>query len=83
MSRTRHPKKEIEKAIRHAESNGWGVEVGGCHAWGRIYFPYDDSGDFSVTSVWRTPKSPVLHARQIKRVVDDCATRRKISNVEK
>jgi hypothetical protein len=29
MARSRHPKKEIEEAIRHAEDNGWRVELAG------------------------------------------------------
>lgn len=33
MARARHPKKEIEAAIQHAEANGWRVTVGGSHAW--------------------------------------------------
>ena len=28
MARSPHPKKEIEAALRHAESQGWRVEVG-------------------------------------------------------
>ena len=42
MARSPHPKKEVEEALRHAEGQGWRVEVGGSHAWGRIYCPYND-----------------------------------------
>jgi hypothetical protein len=38
MARARHPKKEIEAAIQHAEANGWRVTVGGSHAWGKLYW---------------------------------------------
>ena len=76
MARTRHPKKEIEEAICHAEASGWRVEVGGSHARGRLYCPYNDAecrcGEFCITSVWSTPKNPGNHARQLKRVVDNC-----------
>ena len=39
MPRRSHPKQEIEDALRYAESHGWRVEVGGSHAWGKIYCP--------------------------------------------
>lgn len=78
MARKRHPKKEIEAALRYAESHGWRVEVGGSHAWGIIYCPYNDKdcrcGEFCISSVWSTPKNPVNHAKQIKRVVDHCVS---------
>lgn len=40
MARAPHPKREIEAAIKHAEAEGWRVKVGGSHAWGKIYCPY-------------------------------------------
>ena len=33
MSRRRHAKPEIEKALRFAGEHGWRIEVGGSHAW--------------------------------------------------
>ncbi len=60
---------------------GWRVEVGGSHAWGRIYCPYNDvvcrCGQFCITSIWSTPKNADNHARQLKRVVDNCTTRQR------
>ncbi len=83
MSRARHPKKEVEEALRHAEALGWRIEVGGSHAWGRMYCPYNDvecrCGEFCIASIWSTPKNPGNHARQLKRVVDNCARNRKAS----
>lgn len=80
MARAGHPKKEVEEALKHAEANGWRVEVGGSHAWGRIYCPYNDDecrcGEFCITSAWSTPKNPGNHARALKRVVDNCTTHR-------
>lgn len=38
MARPSHPKKEVEEALKHAETQGWRVTVGGSHAWGRIYW---------------------------------------------
>ncbi|RUO26573.1 hypothetical protein CWE09_07675 [Aliidiomarina minuta] len=78
MSRPPHPKKEVEAALQHAESKGWRVEVGGAHAWGKIYCPYNDDecrcGEFCITSVWSTPRNAVSHARALNRVVNKCST---------
>jgi hypothetical protein len=86
MKRCRHPKKEIEEAIRYAEDHGWRVEVGGSHAWGRMYCPYNDRecrcGEFCITSIWSTPRNAVSHARMLERVVDNCTTRKKMAERE-
>ena len=86
MTRPSHPKKEIEAAIRHAEGEGCRVEVGGGHAWGRIYCPYNDDdcrcGEFCIASVWSTPKNPGSHARALRRVVDKCAMHRRQGGTE-
>lgn len=80
MARPPHPKKEVEAALRYAERQGWRIEAGGSHAWGRMYCPYNDQecrcGEFCITSVWSTPRSPGNHARALLRVVDNCATHR-------
>ena len=76
MARQRHPNKEIEAALGHAEAEGWKVELASGHAWGRLYCPWNDRecrcGDFCIVSVWSTPRNPVAHARQIRNVVDNC-----------
>ena len=76
MGRSRHPNKEIEGALEHAEDHRWRVEQGGSHAWGKIKCPFNDgacgSKDWCMTSVWSTPQSPEIHARQLRRVVDRC-----------
>ena len=81
MARLKHSKKEVERALRYAEANGWRVEQGGSHAWGRMYCPYNDAecrcGEFCITSVWSTPKSASNHAKALQRVVDNCTTHRK------
>ncbi len=81
MARAAHAKKEVEDALKHAEANQWRVVVGGSHAWGRIYCPYNDDecrcGEFCITSVWSTPKNPGNHARALRRVVDNCTTLKK------
>jgi len=76
MTRRRHPKKEIEDAIRYAEQHNWRIEIGGGHAWGKMYCPLNDQtcrcGEFCITSINSTPRSPANHAKQIRRVVDNC-----------
>ncbi|RFF29562.1 hypothetical protein DZC52_12190 [Wenzhouxiangella sediminis] len=75
--RKSHPNKEIEHAIRHAESQGWRIELSkGGHCWGRMFCPYNDPecrcGVFCIASIWSTPRNPAGHAKQILRVVDKC-----------
>ena len=81
MVRPKHPKKEIEIALVHAETHGWRVETGGSHAWGKIYCPNKSSecrcGEFCISSIWSTPKNAGNHARQIKRIVNNCTAPKK------
>jgi hypothetical protein len=76
MPRKKHPKSEIEAALEYAESKGWRIEVGGGHAWGKMYCPYNDSecrcGEFCISSIWSTPRNVGNHSKQIRRVVDKC-----------
>ena len=80
MARRSHPKKEVEQAIQYAEGHGWRVTVGGSHAWGKLYCPYNDSecrcGTFCMASIWSTPRNATSHARDIRRVVDHCSANR-------
>ena len=75
-----HPKKEIAAAIEYARNKGSRVVEGGSHAWGQMYCPYNDKecrcGQFCRTSIWSTPKSPGNHAKQLRRVVDNCTVHR-------
>jgi hypothetical protein len=81
MTRKQHPRPEVEAALRHAEEQGWRIEIGGAHAWGKIYCPYNDltcrCGEFCIASIWSTPKNAGNHGKQIRRVVDNCTTHRK------
>ncbi len=85
MARHSHSKSEIEAALKYAEQNGWRVDVGGSHAWGKIYCPYNDKecrgGISCISSIWSTPKNAGNHAKQIKRVVDNCTTHKNTSDV--
>ncbi len=72
-----HPKKEIERSLRYLEQQGWRVEPGGSHAWGKVFCPYPGErcrcGEFCICCVWSTPRCAELHARQLCRVVEHCA----------
>ncbi|MFT4927273.1 MAG: hypothetical protein ACI8WB_003379 [Phenylobacterium sp.] len=81
MTRKKHAKKDIESALLYAELQGWRVAVGGSHAWGKIYCPYNNRecrcGEFCISSVWSTPKNSGNHAKLIRRVVDNCTEAKK------
>jgi hypothetical protein len=78
MTRSTHPKKEVEEALKHAEAEGWRLLVGGAHARGKLYCPYKGDecrcGEFCISCVWSTPRSAGNHANALRRVVDNCAT---------
>lgn len=72
----KHPNKEIDAAISYAITNGWHVKQGGSHAWGQMKCPFNNKdcrcGEFCRVSIWSTPKNPVNHAKQLRKVVDRC-----------
>lgn len=74
----KHSNKEIRAAINYAIEHGWKVKPGSTssHSWGQIYCPNNDAEcrcrEFCLTSIWSTPRNPRNHAKQIKRVVDNC-----------
>jgi hypothetical protein len=71
-----HPNKEITAALQYASDNGWRIVEGGSHAWGQMYCPYNNKdcrcGEFCRASIWSTPRKPENHAKQIRRIVDNC-----------
>jgi hypothetical protein len=71
LARARHPHKEIEAAVQHAEGLGWRVFVGGSHAWGFLYCPHEER-DGCRLRVDSTPKNPEGHARRLLKQIDDC-----------
>jgi hypothetical protein len=85
MSRRSHPHSDIEDALKYAEENGWRIDVGGGHCWGKIYCPYNDKecrgGIFCISSVWSTPRNPGNHAKQIRKVVDNCTTNKNLNHL--
>lgn len=83
MPRPTHPNKEIESALRYAQSRGWKVIEGGGHCWGKLYCPWNSAncrcGEVCIVSIWSTPKKPGNFARQIKRVVNNCVIEKAVS----
>lgn len=71
--RDKHPNKEIEKAICYAETKGWRYHETGrsAHAWGRLLCPLRSREGCSM-SIWSTPRSVDVHAKQICNRVDKC-----------
>ncbi|WP_087144409.1 hypothetical protein [Crenothrix polyspora] len=71
-----HPNKVVRDALQYASDNDWRIVQGGSHAWGQMYCPYNDKtcrcGEFCRASIWSTPKNPENHAKQIRRIVDNC-----------
>ncbi|TYC57557.1 hypothetical protein FMN52_13475 [Marinobacter sp. BW6] len=80
MPRKRHANKDIEEAVAYAELHGWRIEIRKGHAWGRMYCPLNTKdcrcGEFCVASIWSTPKNTQNHAKQIRRIVDNCTGNR-------
>lgn len=71
MARARHPNKEIEAAVCHAEEHGWSLVRQGGHAWGILHCP-EAGRDGHRFSVYSTPRVPTAHARDLRRLVDRC-----------
>jgi len=71
--RGKHPKKEIEDAIKYAESNGWVYKDSGnsAHSWGKLLCPLHEREGHKIL-IWSTPRSTFNHAQQIRRAVDRC-----------
>ena len=74
--RPKHPDKDIERAVQHAEAAGWKFTKGHGHAWGILRCPRHDAacrcGTFCQMSIWSTPKNPSGFAKQLCRHVDGC-----------
>jgi hypothetical protein len=76
MARKRHPKPEVEAAIRHAESHGWRIPseapTHGERCCVRTMMRPVAAGSFCIYRIWSTPQNPGNHGKQIRRVVDNC-----------
>ncbi len=63
MARQRHQRKQVESALRFAESEGCKVEVRHSgHTWGHVVAP-----NRQRFRVWSTPKDADVAARMIRR----------------
>jgi len=84
MARSRHPNKDIEKAVKYAEENGWTLIKGAGHCWGKLRCPQNKGcrgGIYCSSSIWSTPKVPEDLARKIRRAVDGCEEESKDEDV--
>jgi dissimilatory sulfite reductase (desulfoviridin) alpha/beta subunit len=71
MARPRHPDKDIEAAVRYAESRGWAFVRTGSHVWGVLHCAGTGRGACRF-HVYSTPRNPTGHARDLRRDVDRC-----------
>lgn len=69
MERSRHPKKEVEKALSRAEEKELKVEQNRNrgHKWGDVAC---QDTSHAKKSVWSTPKNPGNHAKDIDKYTD-------------
>ena len=69
----RHSDKDIRQAIDYAVSRGWRIEKAGprAHIWGRALCP-EKSRAGHIFNIHSTPRSPTIHARKLRRFVDEC-----------
>ena len=80
MRRKKHPKKDVEDALRELEDLGWLVEEakgGRAHAWGSVKCPANKmgacrSGIYCRMAVFSTPRNPENHARGLIRKAEGC-----------
>ncbi|HVB18472.1 MAG TPA: hypothetical protein VNF04_18220 [Stellaceae bacterium] len=71
MARPVHPDKDVEAAVRFAESKGWRYVHSSGHPWGRLFCPGGLRGA-CIISVNSTPRSGANHAKRIRRKVAAC-----------
>ena len=71
MPRPWHPSKEIESAVKYAESRGWIYVRSGSHAWGVLRCPARGREGHHLF-VHSTPRDPSSHAKALRRTVDQC-----------
>lgn len=69
--RAKHPDKDVEKALRAAESAGFTVVTKRGH-WGLLQCPGKPPNHCKTMSINGSPRNPGTHARQIGRFVARC-----------
>jgi hypothetical protein len=63
----RHPNKDIRKEIASAEDDGWTVQPGKNHTWGKLLCGYG-----CKIAVWTSPRNPTAFAKRIREAVQKC-----------
>jgi len=64
----KHPDKDVAKALKHAEAQGWTVKpTSSGHSWGTAL-----CGKGCFVAIWSTPKNAGNHAKKIRNTVDRC-----------
>ena len=72
MPRRRHPKKEVQAALREAEALGWVVTVSPRgHIWGRLLCPKRSRAGCQ-DSIHSTPRNAANHARHLRQLLQSC-----------
>jgi hypothetical protein len=69
--RPRHPKKEVEKALRRAGKSGFEVDVPRSH-WGLLRCPGTGEAGCRAHSISSTPRDVDAEAQRIRKYVDKC-----------
>lgn len=79
--RKTHPNKEIEEAVKFAETQGWRCRKSGTrgHGWGRLLCPSKSRTGCSV-AIWSTPNDPHEHAKHIRGKVNSCRHKTTFTN---
>lgn len=68
VARASHGKKDVEKALKAIEAEGWIVTpTTAGHRWGKA-----ECGEGCAISIWSTPKNPTTFAKQILRAMSRC-----------
>jgi len=86
LSRPKHPKKEVEAAIKELEGLGWTIKKRKSrgHAWGLALCPEpnDDCrcGKYCQMSINSTPQNPGYHAAQLLSKAKGCIPPEKKEN---
>jgi hypothetical protein len=71
-TRARHPKPEVEAALREAEAAGWTVQATAAgHRWGFMRCP-EHSRAGCEESIWSTPKNAGNHAKRFRAAIRRC-----------
>ncbi|MCY4391402.1 MAG: hypothetical protein OXE43_05025 [Chloroflexi bacterium] len=72
MPRRRHPKKEVEAALREAEATGWRITMSASgHGWGVMWCP-EQSREGCRRSISSTPRNPGNHAAHLLQGMRGC-----------